>query len=99
MFKEYHMANYNINAITTAASAALQIATDKVIIASNTNIYVISGNSSIAARNTNPIVIASTIDRSFYVGAGNYISALAVSANGAHSITELGTAYYNSGYK
>jgi hypothetical protein len=85
------MANYNINAVTNSASSALLIGTDKVRIAATTNIYVISGNSSIAAANTSPIVLASSIERSFYVGAGNYISVLAVSANGMCSVTELGS--------
>lgn len=85
------MANHNISAVTGAASSAVQIATDKVRIASTVNIYVTSGNSSIAATNTSPIVLAGAPERSFYVGANNYISVLAVSANGVCSVTELGT--------
>lgn len=85
------MANYNINAVTGSASAARQIATDKVRIASTVNIYVTSGNSSVAAANTDPIVLAGAPERSFYVGENNYISVLAVSSNGVCSITELGT--------
>lgn len=85
------MANYNVSAVTTVASSGQIIATDKVRIASTTNIYVTSGNSSIAAANTDPIVLQGAVERSFYVGANNYISVLAVSANGMCSITELGT--------
>jgi hypothetical protein len=85
------MANHNINAVTTGASTPVQIATDKVRIASTTNIYVTSGNSSVAAANTDPIVLAGAVERSFYVGANNYISVLAISANGTCSVTELGT--------
>jgi len=85
------MANYNVNAVTGSASTAQLIATDKVRIASTVNIYVTSGNSSVAAANTDPIVLAGAPERSFYVGANNYISVRAVSSNGACSITELGT--------
>ena len=85
------MANYNVNAVTTAASTAQLIATDKVRIASTVNIYVTSGNSSVAAANTDPIVLAGAPERSFYVGESNYISVRAVSSNGVCSITELGT--------
>jgi hypothetical protein len=85
------MANHNINAVTTGASSAVQIATDKVRIASTVNIFVTSGNSSVAAANTDPIVLAGAVERSFYVGANNYISVLAISANGTCSVTELGT--------
>lgn len=85
------MANYNVSAVTTVASSAQKISTDKVRIASTVNLYVTSGNSAVVAANTNPIVLAGAPERSFYVGANNYISVLAVSANGLCSITELGT--------
>ena len=85
------MANYNINAVTGGASTAQIIATDKVRIASTVDIYVTSGNSSTAAANTDPIVLQGAVERSFYVGANNYISVLAVSSNGMCSVTELGT--------
>jgi hypothetical protein len=85
------MANYNISAVTTAPSSAQIIATDKVRIAATTSIYVISGNSSITATTSDPIVLAGAPERSFYVGANNYISVRAVTANGVCSITELGT--------
>lgn len=85
------MANYNVNAVTTAPSSAQQIATDKVRIASTVDIYVNSGNSSITATVSNPIVLAGAPERSFYVGSNNYISVRAVTANGVCSITELGT--------
>lgn len=85
------MANYNISAVTTGASSAQQIATDKVRIAATTNIYVTSGNSSVAATTSDPIVLAGAPERSFYVGENNYISVRAVTANGVCSITELGT--------
>lgn len=85
------MANYNVNAVTGGASTAQIIATDKVRIASTVNIYVTSGNSSVAAATTDPIVLAGAPERSFYVGANNYISVRAVTANGVCSITELGT--------
>ena len=85
------MANYNISAVTGSASSAQLIATDKVRIASTVNIFVTSGNSSVAAANTDPIVLAGAPERSFYVGADNYISVRAVSSNGICSITELGT--------
>jgi hypothetical protein len=85
------MANYNVSAVTTLASSGQIIATDKVRIASTVNIYVTSGNSEVAAANTDPIVLAGAPERSFYVGANNHISVLAVSANGMCSITELGT--------
>ena len=60
------MANHNINAVTTGASSPVQIATDKVRIASTTNIYVTSGASNVAASNTSPIVLAGAVERSFY---------------------------------
>lgn len=85
------MANYNINSVTGSPSPAQIIQTDKVRIASTVDIYVTSGNSSVAAGNTNPIVLAGSVERSFYVGANNYISVRSVSANGMCSITELGT--------
>lgn len=85
------MANYNISAVTTGASSAQQIATDKVRIASTVNIYVTSGNSSVAAATTDPLVLAGAVERSFYVGANNYISVRAATANGVCSVTELGT--------
>jgi len=85
------MANYNISAVTGSASSAQLIATDKVRIASTVNIFVTSGNSSVAAANTDPIVLAGAPERSFYVGTNNYISVRAVSSNGVCSITELGT--------
>jgi hypothetical protein len=85
------MSNYNIDAVTGSASTAQQVATDKVRIASTVDIYVTSGNSSVAADDTVPIVLAGCPERSFYVGANNYISVLAVSSNGMCSITELGT--------
>lgn len=85
------MANYSFEAVTTTASTAQVIATDKVRIAATTDIFVISGNSAIQAANTDPIVLAGAPERSFYVGANNYISVLAVTANGFCSITELGT--------
>ena len=85
------MANYNVSAVTTVGSSAQLIATDKVRIASTTNIYVTSGTSPIAATSADPIVLAGAPERSFYVGANNYISVLAVTANGICSITELGT--------
>lgn len=85
------MANYNISALTTGASSAQQIATDKVRIAATTNIYVTSGSASnVAAGTSDPIVLAGAVERSFYVGANNYISVRAISANGICSITELG---------
>ena len=85
------MANHNINAVTTGASSPVQIATDKVRIASTTNIYVTSGSSNVSASNANPIVLAGAVERSFYVGENNYISVLAISGNGVCSVTELGT--------
>lgn len=85
------MANYNKTAVTTSPIAAQLIATDKVRVASTVDIYFISGNSSIAASNANPIILAGAPERSVYVGSGNYVSLLAVSANGVCSITELGT--------
>lgn len=85
------MANYNINATTGAASVGQLISTDKVRIASTTNIYVTSGLSNVVASNTSPIVLAGAVERSFYVGANNYISVLAVTGNGVCSVTELGT--------
>jgi hypothetical protein len=85
------MANYNINAVTTTGSTAQQITTDKVRIAATVNVYVTSGNSSVAAASTDPIVLAGAPERSFYVGANNYISLKAVTANGVCSVTELGT--------
>lgn len=85
------MSNYNISAATGAASAAQQIATAKVRIASTVDIYVTSGNSNVAASNASPIVLAGAVERSFYVGANNYISVRAATANGVCSITELGT--------
>jgi hypothetical protein len=86
------MANHNINAVTTGASSATQIATDKVRVAATTNIYITSSNSnSVAAGTSDPIVLAGAVERSFYVGAGNYVSVRAVTANGVCSITELGT--------
>ena len=84
------MANYNISASTGSASSPQIITTDKVRIASTTNIYVTSGDSNVAASNTDPIVLAGAVERSFYVGANNYISVLAVSTNGICSITEVG---------
>ena len=84
------MANYNINAVTSAASSAQQIATDKVRVASTVDIYFTSGNSAVAAATTNPIILAGAPERSLYVGAGKYVSVRAVSANGVCSITELG---------
>lgn len=85
------MANYNLSAVTTEGTAGQVIATDKVRIASTVDIYVTSGNSATVAANTDPIVLAGAPERSFYVGTNNYISVLAVSANGICSITELGT--------
>jgi hypothetical protein len=85
------MANYNISATTGSASTPQLITTDKVRIASTTNIYITSGSSNVAAANTDPIVLAGAVERSFYVGANNYISVRAVSSNGVCSVTELGT--------
>lgn len=85
------MANYNVAASTSAASAAQLIATDKVRVASTVDIYFISGNSSIAAANTHPLVLAGAVERSMYVGANNYVSLKAVTTAGVCSITELGT--------
>ena len=85
------MANYNITATSGSASSPQIIATDKVRVASTTNIYITSGDSNVAAANTDPIVLAGAVERSFYVGANNYVSVLAVSSTGVVSITELGT--------
>lgn len=85
------MANYNINATTGSASTAQQIATDKVRIASTTNIFVACGNSSVQAANTDLIVLQGAPERSFYVGENNYISVRAVSSNGVCSVTEVGS--------
>lgn len=85
------MANYNLSAVTTVGTAGQVISTDKVRIASTVDIYVTSGNSAIVADSADPIVLAGAPERSFYVGANNYISVLAVSANGVCSVTELGT--------
>ena len=85
------MANYNITTSNSAASSAQLIATDKVRIASTTAIFVTSGDSNVAAANTDPIVLSNAPERSFYVGANNYISVLAVDTEGVCSITELGT--------
>lgn len=85
------MANYNVSAVTTGPSAAQLIVTDKVRIASTVDIYFASGNSAVAAANTNTIVLAGSPERSFYVGSGKYVSVRAVSSNGVCSITELGT--------
>mgnify|MGYP003333827926 FL=1 len=85
------MANYNISAGTGSASSPQQIATDKVRVASTTNIYITSGDANVAAANTDPLVLAGAVERSFYVGANNYVSVLAVASSGVVSITELGT--------
>lgn len=85
------MANYNLSAVTTTGTAGQIVLTDKVRIASTVDIYVTSGNSATVADNADPIVLAGAPERSFYVGANNYISVLAVSSNGVCSITELGT--------
>lgn len=85
------MANYNVSSSTASASSAQQVATDKVRVASTTDIYFTSSSSNTtAAANTNPIILAGAPERSVYVGAGNYFSVLAVSANGKVSVTELG---------
>jgi len=85
------MANYNISASNSAPSSAQLIATDKVRVASTVDIYFISGNSSVQATTSNPIILAGSPERSVFVGAGNYVSVLAVAANGVCSVTELGT--------
>ena len=86
------MSNYNINAVTSSGSTAQKILTDKVRVASTTNIFITSGsNSNVSASSSDPIVLAGAVERSFYVGANNYISVKAVSSNGVCSITELGT--------
>lgn len=84
------MANYNITTATGAASAAQLINTDKVRVASTTDIYFTSGNSSIVCTNADPIILAGAPERSVYVGAGNYVSVLAVSTAGKCSVTEVG---------
>lgn len=86
------MANYNINAVTGAASAGQLIATNKVRIASTVDVYLATSSlSNVAASNANPLILSGSVERSFYVGANNYVSVLAVSSNGVCSITELGT--------
>jgi hypothetical protein len=85
------MANYNINAVTSAPSAAQIIATNKVRIASTVDVYVASGNSSVTATTSSTVVLAGSPERSYFIGAGNYVSVRTVTANGVCSITELGT--------
>lgn len=85
------MANYNITTATGAASSAQLINTDKVRVASTTDIYFTSGNASVVCTNAATIMLAGAPERSVYVGAGNYVSVLAVSAAGKCSVTELGT--------
>ena len=85
------MANYNLSALTTSASTAQKVTTDKVRVASTVDIYFTSGNSAVAAANTHPLILAGCPERNVYVGANNYVSIRAVSANGVCSVTEVGS--------
>jgi hypothetical protein len=88
------MATYVLVANTAAQRIGSASTTDKIRIATTTDIHYAIGNSSVNAATTDAIVPAGQIFEDF-IGVGKYVSVIRVtstSANGAVSITELGTA-------
>lgn len=84
------MATYNLTANATVYT--VQVATDKVRVASTASVYFTSGPyANTAADNNSPVILGNVVERSIYVGANNYVSIKAVSAEGLCSVTELGT--------
>lgn len=65
--------------------------TDKVRFATTTAIHYAVGNSSVTATASDPIIPTNTMHDEF-VGVGNYVAVIQVSASGNVSLTELGTA-------
>lgn len=87
------MSTYVLVANTAAQRIGSASTTDKIRIATTTDIHYAIGNSSVTAAGTDAIVPAGQIFED-YIGVGNYVSVIRVtstSANGTVSITELGT--------
>lgn len=70
------------------------IATDKVRIAATSAMAIAVGNSAVTANVTDCMIIpAGGIERSLYVGQGNYIAYITIGTAGPFSVTELGSAH------
>jgi hypothetical protein len=92
--------NSYIYTANNSSQLSIQIKTDKVRIAPITAIAISVGNSGVTANLTNSTIIpGGTVERSFYVGQGNYIAYIDASGATARgfSVTELGMNHANTG--
>jgi hypothetical protein len=89
------MATYTYS-ISNVSQTTANIATDKVRIAATGGVAVVPGANAIATANLTgcEVIPNNTVERSFYVGAGNVLAFIGTgAATGNISITELGAPY------
>lgn len=83
------MANHNILANDQTASTATAVNAERVRIAATTNVYFAVGDSSVIATDQDLIVLSTNVEENVVIGAGKYVSVLALSGSGIVSVTEL----------
>lgn len=83
------MANYNVQVNDSAASAPIQINSDRVRIAATTNVYVAIGDSTVQATDQDIIVLNTNVEENILIGHNNYLSFKSISGSGVVSVTEL----------
>lgn len=83
------MANYNIQANDSTASAAQAITSERIRIAATTNVYFAVGDNTVAATDQDLIILSTNVEENVLIGANKYVSVLAIAGNGVVSVSEL----------